>query len=141
MQSKMRPHFHNIFKTMNEISLEINEYNHSFWSKYLLGYWLSVGSVDVCLLYIMVFTKQQLTILIIFFYMFLMLTTAFFFVIFTASSVNYRFNEFYKIFNRIHCICYLRKQIPLRQSIKVISIGKYLYKFYNEYNLIIYLAN
>src|SRR6202000_501065 len=41
-----------IMKELNRLYVEINEYNTTYWSKFLLSVWLLFGSVIVILIYI-----------------------------------------------------------------------------------------
>ena len=45
----------NIMKALNRLYVEINEYNTTYWSKFLLSVWIIFGSVIVVLIYIILF--------------------------------------------------------------------------------------
>src|ERR1700761_4816112 len=80
---------------------EINEYNTTFWSKFLFAFWLTVGSCDVLLLYVTIFIPFSLSVKYVFIYASVFFITFFLFVIFTASSVNYSVNNSYKLLNSL----------------------------------------
>ena len=88
-----------ILHSFNSIYNEINEYNTTFWSKFLFIFWLTFGSLDVLILYLFCFASFPIIIKLFFFYSFVFFGLCFLFVIFTASSVNYTANKTHKILN------------------------------------------
>ena len=99
---KRRKRFIRIRETLLSFDLlykEINEYNTTFWSKFLGVFWLTFGPQITLLFYLVLFFDLNLPLLIIFSYTLLTLTQIFLFVIFTASSVNYCANKSYLIMN------------------------------------------
>src|ERR1700761_4952822 len=107
---------------------EINEYNTTFWSKFLFAFWLTVGSCDVLLLYITIFVPFSLFIKYVFIYSAAFFATCFLFVIFTASSVNYSVNNSYKSLNSLFITISKRND----NFSKIIALLKvcYIYKIY-----------
>ena len=75
------------------IADEIHEYNVSYWSKFLLNFWLSYGLTVILLLYITVFVSMQLILKLLFAYVLTAFTSSFLLLIFKASSVNHSANS------------------------------------------------
>ena len=90
-----------ILQSFDSLYNEINEYNTTFWSKFLFAFWLTIGSCDVLLLYIIIFVPFSMSIKYVFIYGSVFFITCFLFVIFTASSVNYSVNNSYKSLNSL----------------------------------------
>lgn len=88
-------------KSINSLFLEINEYNTTFWSKYLLSLWLTFGSLNVIITYLVLFATLSPIIRFIFSYCLIFFITLFLIVIFNASSVNYESNKFFKILTNV----------------------------------------
>ena len=88
-------------QSINSLHLEINEYNTSFWSKFLCIFWLSFGSYIVIFSGTWLFGKQSFLIKLAWAYCSFISIIGFLFVIFTASSVNYCANNSYKILNSV----------------------------------------
>ena len=88
-----------ILKSLNSLYNEINEYNISFFSKFYLLFWLTIGSITILLLFILFFVSMALVIKVIIFYCLMVLMSLFLFVIFTASSVNSMAFKSYKHLN------------------------------------------
>ena len=85
-----------IIKKLYDIFEEINEYNTTYWSKYLFVFWLSFGSIGVgCLSVVLkgsLDTMMTITWSLITFYLF----AVFLLVILTTASVN-------SVINRMYC--------------------------------------
>ena len=89
-------------KELNRLYVEINEYNTTYWSKFLLSVWITCGFVIVINIFIALFVKMPLIIKIIYIYGTLISLIIFITIIFTASSVNSKANKSYKLFNRLY---------------------------------------
>ena len=81
---------------------EINGYNTTFWSKFLLVFWVTIGSCDVFLIHVCIFGRIPIWLIITFVYCSLFLFGFFIFIIFTASSVNHSVYESYKSLNSLN---------------------------------------
>ena len=102
---KLKKKFINIRKTiqsLHSVYNEINQYNNSFWSKFLAAFWLTFGLMDVIILYITLFCPIALPILLAFIYSLVIFSAVFLFLIFTASSVNYTANKSYETINSLY---------------------------------------
>ena len=86
-------------KSFDSLNNEINEYNTTFWSKFLFVFWLTYGLLIVWLVFTVVLLSFPLLIRIIFIYATILFGAVYFFTIFTASSVNYSVNNSYKSLN------------------------------------------
>ena len=78
-----------LIRSYHSIADEINEYNVSYWSKFLLNFWSLFGLTAIFLLYIVLFITMESSIKFILTYVLFAFTTSFFILIFKASSVNY----------------------------------------------------
>ncbi len=85
--------------SLNSIYYEINEYNTSYWSKYLLTIWLFHGSVIVNILYFVSLTPMTTVTKCTFIYVEINLIITFVLIMNTASAVNYEVNKSYKLVN------------------------------------------
>ena len=104
IEMKRRKRFIRIRETLlsfDSLYSEINEYNTTFWSKFLLVFWLTFGSFNVVFLYIILFNSLNFFIKIVLVYALLFWFFCFLFVIFTASSVTYYSNKSYKTLNSL----------------------------------------
>ena len=106
-------------KAMNSLYLEINEYNTTFWSKYLLLLWLTMSSLTSIELIIVVFSNMPLLYRVIAFYAMVTYCFLFIFVVFTASSVNYQSNKSYKILNHLFVSNFINKQTPTLSTVLI----------------------
>ena len=99
---KRRKRFIRIRETLQSFDLiykEINEYNTTFWSKFLLSFWLTYGLNVSLFSYITIFAPMVILLRIILIYILIVFFISFLFIIFTASSVTYCANKSYKILN------------------------------------------
>ena len=109
---------------LNLIYSEINEYNTSFWSKYLLSIWLILGSVINLILYFVLFFKFNLIMKSLFAYILLLIIMKFVFIMNTASSVNYEANKSYKLLNSIMVFNNrINRKNTIKSNLKVMSIN------------------
>lgn len=89
----------NVFSDFDHLYLELNQYNSTYWSKFLLVLWLTLGSASVFLLYSTIFSSMVIWIRIVFIYVSIALMSIFLFVIFSASSVNALSKKTFRNFN------------------------------------------
>jgi len=94
-------YINNALFLLNSIYSEINEYNVSFWSKYLLSIWLIIGSVITNCLYFSSFIQMNKLVKCLIEYFVIIIIISFLFIINTVSSVNYEANKSYKLLNSI----------------------------------------
>ena len=87
-----------IIKKLYDIFEEINEYNTTYWSKYLFVFWLSFGTIAVGCLSIVIKGSIDTTMTIIWSFVTFYLIALFLFVILTTASVN-------SVINRTYCKC------------------------------------
>ena len=86
---------------MDLLYKEINEYNTTYWSKFLLSFWLTYGSATILLLYIIIFIEMSFYIKFIYIYAFIVFGSIFLFIIFKASSINLETFKSYYILNNL----------------------------------------
>jgi hypothetical protein len=90
-----------IMRSLNHIYSEINEYNDTFWSKYIITVWFIYGSVISIALYFISFVEMEIVCEITLIYAVVISIMIFLFIINTASSVNYEANKSIKLLNHI----------------------------------------
>ena len=73
----------------HSIADEIHEYNTTYWSKFLLNFWLTYGLTVILLLYIALFIYIESITKFISCYVFLAFVTSFLMLILKASSVSH----------------------------------------------------
>ena len=134
-------------KNLSDNIREINEYNQTFWSKYFLQLWLFLGSLNMFMLYISLFSKMFLSFKMIYFYAFSVMMSFFLFVILNASSINSEAKNSFKILNSIYVSYYSRPQKSIRRkrlSLKAL-MTKFKVKLFSDfiifYTLIIVLSS
>ena len=95
--ARISKHLH-LFNALNR---EINEYNVTYWSKFLFIIWLCFGTIIVFMLKIFIYKKINYILRFILIYFTIIFTILFLFTILTAASVNRMAHKSYKIFNSI----------------------------------------
>ena len=90
-----------ILQSFDSLYSEINEYNTTFWSKYLFVFWFIFGTFLVVLLFVIIFMEIIFILRLVFIYFIIIFGTSFLFIIFTASSVSYSVNNSYKTLNSL----------------------------------------
>jgi len=90
-----------IIRSLNQIYSEINEYDTTFWSKYIFTVWFIYGSVISIALYFILFVEMDIICNIALIYAVIISIMIFLFIINTASSVNYEANKAIKLLNHI----------------------------------------
>ena len=85
-----------LIRSYHSIAVEINEYNVSYWSKFLFNFWLTFGLIVVILLYTVVFVPMPFIIEFVVVYVLIAYITSFLMLIFKASSVNQSANSSYQ---------------------------------------------
>ena len=102
IEMKRRKRFIRIRETLqsyDSLYSEINEYNTTFWSKFLFIIWTLMGTFIVGLIYVFLFGTLGTVAQIMFAYFLLFFLLIFLLIIFTTSSVTYCANKSYKTLN------------------------------------------
>ena len=110
-----------LLSSLNSLYIEINEYNTSYWSKFLLNLWLTFGTGIVSISRTVIFIKLPTLMLIILSYTLLAYWSLFLFFIFTASSVNSEANKSHKYLNSLFVMNRYNSSIFGRRKYKVIN--------------------
>ena len=82
-----------IIKKLYDIFEEINEYNTTYWSKYLFVFWLIFGTIAIGCLSVMVKGSMEITMTIVWLFLAFYLILVFLLVILTTASVNSAINR------------------------------------------------
>ena len=131
---KKRPqeisHIRDILLSFNRINNEIYEYNQTFWSKYLLCFWVSFGSATVLMLFNTLFGSMDILVKIIYIYVLIIFLQLFLFVIFTASAVNSEANKSYGLMNEVMVLNV--RYIRMRDKIMVFTLFAIVIKSHNH---------
>ena len=92
----------NILHSFDGLYREINEFNTTFWSKFLIIIWLLFGIIIVFAIFIIIFTPIIMEIKIVIIYFTLFYLYMYIFILSIASSVNMEANKSYKLFNSFY---------------------------------------
>ena len=104
-EMKRRKRFIRIRETLqsfDSLYSEINEYNTTYWSKFLFIIWTLLGTFTVFVIYIFLFGRLELVAQIMFAYFLLFFLSIFLLIIFSTSSVTYCANKSYKTLNSLN---------------------------------------
>ena len=104
-------------QSFDSLYSEINEYNTSFWSKFLALFRILFGFLIINFLFILFFKSLPIIIAIVIVYALVIFIIIFNFMIFTASSVTYSANKSYKILNLLFISYSQSNRIALRSTI------------------------
>ena len=124
-----------IIKKFSYIIQEINEYNTTYWSKYLFVFWLSFGTFDVGFLSMVIYSPMDRVMRIVFSFITSYLIGLFLVVILTAASVNSSINRTYSkcnsLFIHISNQCKGKRnfRFKITTMIKVINLYPYYFPF------------
>jgi uncharacterized membrane protein len=88
-------------RSLNQIYSEINEYDTTFWSKYIFNVWFIYGSVISIALYFISFVEMDIICEIALIYSVIISIMIFLFIINTVSSVNNEANKSIKLSSHI----------------------------------------
>ena len=110
-----------ILASFDALYREINEYNATYWSKFLFNQWLTMGTLCVLILST-IFNTKSIYLKLLFAYFLLILIVIFLFTILTAAAINNETNKTYKIMNSF--IVSIRK-IKM-QSKKRLKVSNYI---------------
>ena len=110
----------NILHSYDKLYREINEYNTTYWSKFLFNIWFFFGVEIVFLIYIVFFAKISLIIQILATYYVIFFATLYLFIMSITSSLNSEANKSHKIFNTFYVkYCKLMPRRKLFNYLKV----------------------
>ena len=117
--------FQRILHSFDALYREIDEYNTTYWSKFLFSVWSLFGAFIAQLSFIAIFNETNIILKIMICYALFLILILFNFVFFITSSLNSHANKSYKLFNylvvdysRFHPIS---RNKMLNYLIKVIS--------------------
>ena len=120
MQMQGGENFININKILasfDALYCEINEYNATYWSKFLFNMWTTMGTTSVTAFNFVLHT-ESVYLKFLFAYFVLIFTTIFLFTILTSASGNKQANKSYKIMNSL-IISLLNIKIQSKKRFKV----------------------
>ena len=101
IEMKKNKRFIKIRKILNEFDViyrEINEYNTTYWSKFLFIFWLIFGNITI-FVFMVTYSDLHLTFKMILFYATILSIILFNFLFSTVCSLNSEANKSYKIFH------------------------------------------
>ena len=93
---------HYIVRSFDALYREIDEYNSTYWSKFLLIIWLLFGIIIIFTIFIIIFTSIRIEIRITIFYFTILYLFMYIFILSIASSVNSEANKSYKFLNSFY---------------------------------------
>ena len=105
MQKKRFADIGRLLRRYHWICDEINEYNVTYWSKFLFVFWLTSGINLILFLFITIFSSMELLLRIIIVIVAIEFTFAFLLLIFIASSVSLSVYNSYKTYNSL-IVCF-----------------------------------
>ena len=91
-----------ILRSFDALYREIDEYNSTYWSKFLLIIWFLFGIIIILMIYIIIFSEIRMEIKIIIFYILFLYINMYLLILSIASSVNSEANKSYKLFNSLY---------------------------------------
>ena len=98
-KSKRFVRIREILYSFDVIYREINEYNTTFWSKFLFIFWSLFGSFFITVIYLSIYSNLNIILKIILFYCSIFLLFIFNYIISKVCSLNSEANKSYKIFH------------------------------------------
>ena len=126
IENKRFANMGSLLRRYHQICDEINEYNVTYWSKFLFVFWLTFGVNLILFLFLTVFSSMELFLRIIIVIVAIEFTMSFLLLIFNASSVNLAANNSYKTFNSLILhYCHHNKHLrtfPIKQKVIELSI-------------------
>ena len=92
----------NILHKYESICHEIDEYNTTYWSKFLMALWLCLGACIIFCLFMVIHRPMYLPLFMLTLYALILYTFTFLTVIMTVSSLNTQTNKSYKLLNFLY---------------------------------------
>ena len=111
--------------SFNRLYREIEEYNRTYWSKFLLNVWLTFGTLIVCLLHMTTIPSLPIIIIIILTYVSIILWIIFLFTIFITTSVHSEANKANKFSNTSFILYSGRRNTGSRKLKKLFKVKYY----------------
>ena len=137
IKTEIKTEFSKISKLLNSFDAlyrEINEYNVTYWSKFLFIIWICFGTIIVLQIQFVIYKNVIFIIRFILIYCIIIFLILFLFTILTAASVNRMAHKSYKLFNsmifRIHNgkrdrnILLQKLKVPFKQKAKKFHLAK-----------------
>ena len=110
----------NILYSYERLYREINEYNTTYWSKFLSNIWFFFGVLIVFLIFLTFLSNAPFIYKLITFYYSIFFTLLYLFIMTITSSLNSEANKSYKIFNAFYVkYCKLMPRRKLFNCLKV----------------------
>ena len=110
----------------------INEYNSTYWSKFLLNIWSLLGILNVFLIYVIVFIPIPVIIRISLIYFCIIYCNIFLFILSITSSINLEAKKSYKLFNSYNVKFTQTSKLDKRRmtihELKVILFYNFIYQ-------------
>lgn len=88
--------------SLNRLYREIDEYNRSYWSKFLANVWFLFGLFLDLLIYATLFVPMSQDLKLFWFYYTSLIMVLYFFILSTVCSVNHEVNKSYPIVNSVY---------------------------------------
>ena len=110
----------NILYSYDRLYREINEYNTTYWSKFLSNIWFFFGVLIVFFIFLTFLSNAPFIYKLITFYYSIFFTLLYLFIMTITSSLNSEANKSYKIFNTFYVkYCKLNPRRKLFNCLKV----------------------
>ena len=107
----------NILRSFNALYIDLNEFNSTCWSKFLLIIWLLFGIIIILFIFIIIFTPIVIGIKIAVLYFTFLYSFMYIFILSIASSVNSEVNKSYNIFNSFYIIFRNKSKLNIRRLV------------------------
>ena len=116
----------NILYSYDLLYREINEYNTSYWSKFIIIFWFGFGASAVICVYMVIYRELYLPIFIMTLYLSILFSLTFLSLILIAASVNSSAKKSYKLINSLFVHISGRKYRKInnhRFKLNIIKVG------------------
>ena len=131
----------NILRSCDALYREINEYNSTYWSKFLFNIWSLLGILIVFMIHVIIFISIPIIIKISLIYFTILYFNIFLFILTITSSVNLEAKKSYKLFNSFKIKFITTSKLDKRRltiyQIKVILFYYFIYTVYFRYKRLI----
>jgi hypothetical protein len=121
-RTKRYSRIRNILQSFDDIYREVNEYNCTYFSKFLFMIWAILGTAIIIFLYVEIFVPLDVVLRSIIVFPLAFYWSIFLFTLVTAASVIYHVNKSYKLLNSLvsNYVFYQKH----KRSYKTVSICK-----------------
>ena len=120
----------NILHSYDVVYREINEYNTTYWSKFIFIVWSIFGAIIAQNMFMVIFMKINILIRLLLCYSTFLILILFNFIFLISCSLNTEANKSYKIFNSL-ILLYSRSEKSNRMS-RLKNILKVIFKLCNQ---------